>query len=140
MFAIKKDRISVKWIASIMIFAVMLISVMVIKMHRIDLVDIIPSYCILYQKYGFYCTGCGGTRACMALLRGHLIESLRYHPVILYTAGLVIYYFVMNVLNYVRQLNRKIVKPIHFYIMIAVILIQWIIKNMALLLFDYRIL
>lgn len=42
--------------------------------------------CVLDTFFGIYCPGCGGTRAVGALLHGHLILSLWYHPLVLYTA------------------------------------------------------
>lgn len=30
-----------------------------IKVFHISLIDLIPAHCILYEKYGLYCTGCG---------------------------------------------------------------------------------
>lgn len=35
--------------------------------------------CYFYQITGFYCLGCGGSRAVLALLHGNLIEALRYN-------------------------------------------------------------
>lgn len=45
--------------------------------------------CILYEFLGLYCPGCGGTRAVTALFHGKLLESLWYHPIVLY--GVIIY-------------------------------------------------
>ena len=33
---------------------------------------------------GLYCPGCGGTRSLHALLEGHPLRSLLYHPIVLY--------------------------------------------------------
>lgn len=42
--------------------------------------------CVLDTFFGFYCPGCGGTRALKALFQGKLLLSLWYHPLVLYTA------------------------------------------------------
>ena len=42
--------------------------------------------CVFYTVFGLYCPGCGGTRAIVALLHGNLLQSLWYHPVVLYVA------------------------------------------------------
>lgn len=41
--------------------------------------------CTLFHYFGIYCPGCGGTRAVITLLKGKLLQSLWYHPIVLYT-------------------------------------------------------
>lgn len=41
--------------------------------------------CVFASWLRIYCPGCGGTRAVEALLHGHLLESVWYHPLVLYT-------------------------------------------------------
>ncbi len=47
------------------------------------------SFCVIYRFTGFYCPGCGGTRAIEELLRGNLIASFLYHPLAAY--GILLY-------------------------------------------------
>lgn len=49
----------------------------------------IPSLspCIFQRLTGFYCPGCGGTRALLALFHGRLLRSLVYHPFVPYSVG-----------------------------------------------------
>ena len=122
-------KISIKNYLLFALFLCVVIATLLIKIYDIDLVKIIPAHCILYDNYGFYCTGCGGTRACMALIHGNYIESIRYYPAIIYLVGLFIYYFVMNIICLAKNMN----------ILIAIILIQWIVKNFLLIILNYRI-
>lgn len=46
--------------------------------------------CLFHLATGYYCPGCGGTRAIASLLHGQLFCSFLYHPVILYTAFLLL--------------------------------------------------
>ena len=112
-------KISIKNCLSFALFLCVVIVTLLIKLYDIDLVKIIPAHCILYENYEFYSTGCGGTRACMALIHGNYIESIRYYPAIIYLVVLFIYYFIMNIISPAKKMHKKIVKPIHFYISIA---------------------
>ena len=40
--------------------------------------------CMIHSMTGYYCPGCGGTRATYALLHGKIITSLYYHPIVVY--------------------------------------------------------
>lgn len=40
--------------------------------------------CLFYRATGIYCPGCGGTRAVKYLLEGKLLKSLWYHPLVGY--------------------------------------------------------
>lgn len=51
------------------------------------MIRILLSYlppCLLHATTGLYCPGCGGTRAFLALLDGHIIQSMYYHPLVVY--------------------------------------------------------
>ena len=45
-----------------------------------------PGPCLFLAMTGLYCPGCGGTRAVWYLLHGHLCLSFRFHPLVPYTA------------------------------------------------------
>ena len=51
----------------------------------------------------FYCPGCGGTRAVLALVKGNMIQSFLYHPIVVYTAGLLIWYGISHVLEWITK-------------------------------------
>lgn len=40
--------------------------------------------CLFHLLTGFYCPGCGGTRAIRLMLQGYWLQSLQYHPFVLY--------------------------------------------------------
>ncbi len=41
--------------------------------------------CPFHYLTGLYCPGCGGSRAVWFLLRGDILTSIRYHPLVFYT-------------------------------------------------------
>ena len=101
----------------------------------VPITKIYPYPCLLYSSMHFYCPGCGGTRAVEYLLKGHLIKSFIYHPVVPYTALLVICYIISHTLNIISKgkIKAMLFRPIYFYIMIAIILLQCIIKNLLII-------
>lgn len=44
--------------------------------------------CLFFQSTGYYCPGCGGTRAMLHLLKGDIVVSFIYHPIVLYAVGI----------------------------------------------------
>ncbi len=81
--------------------------------------------CIVRKLYGMYCPGCGGTRAVMAFFQGHLLESLYYHPIVMYTVVMVLYHLIF----------RKKPKVIYLYIALGIIVLNCIARNVLLLVF-----
>jgi hypothetical protein len=92
--------------------------------------------CLFHSATGYYCPGCGGTRAVYALLGGHPLLSFRYHPVVLYAAAVGGYFMLSQT---VERLSRHRVKvALHFravYLWAALflILLNTAVKNAALL-------
>lgn len=104
--------------------------IIVISVLDIPISQIIPT-CTFYAATGYYCPGCGGTRAVIALLQGNLIASWHYHPFVIYMA---IYYILYEISHTLDIITRGKVRglrfcPPYFYVGIALIIIQWIIKN-----------
>jgi hypothetical protein len=100
----------------------------------IHLIGNLSGHCVLYETTGYYCPGCGGTRAVDALLRGHWWKSLFFHPVVVYTTVILIVYSISHTLNIItrEKVPALMFKPGYFYVMIGIILLQWIIKNAIL--------
>jgi len=117
--------------ACLVILAVLGIAYVVLLMLDIPLTKIYPYPCRLYDLYGLYCPGCGGTRAVVYLLKAQFVKSFIYHPVVPYTALLVSAYVISHTLNIVTKgkVTAMRFREGYFYLMIAIILIQFIIKN-----------
>lgn len=88
--------------------------------------------CLILRLTGWYCPGCGGTRAFLALLKGDIPASLYYHPVVLYMAVFLTVLFVQQSLHY---LSRGRIRGFHYrgiygYIAVLLFLMNFIIKNL----------
>lgn len=96
--------------------------------------------CLFRFFTGLYCPGCGGTRAVKALLSGEIVKSLYFHPLVPYVAaaGAVEIGFwikgrlrpsAKNFPGFSYRLSRWAIGAL------AIVLINWIIKNGALIFF-----
>lgn len=91
--------------------------------------------CLFELLTGYYCPGCGGTRAAKFLLHGEIGKSFQYHPLVLYMAVVA----VVEIGSYV--LSRALKKPELFverydkflYIGIGIVAVNWIFKNYMLM-------
>lgn len=93
--------------------------------------------CTFYRVTGFPCPGCGGTRAFYYLFRGELFKSIEYHPVVLYgvlAGGHFMGLYFCRKHFHGKNAKKEIQIPIYFYLAIAVILTQWIVKILIILL------
>lgn len=69
------------------------------------------------------------------LLHGHFLQSFVYHPVVPYTGVLVFCYMLSHSLSILTKgkLKAMLFRPIYFYIMIGIILVNWIVKDALIL-------
>lgn len=95
--------------------------------------------CVFNRVTHLCCPGCGGTRSVRALLRGEILTSLYDYPPFLY--GLVVYVifmvrcFLAKHFGIAKSKDGAVIK--YIYIFIALIMIQWIVKLVAQICFDY---
>lgn len=94
------------------------------------------SPCVAYTYFGFYCPGCGGTRAFVSLLHGHFLQSLWYHPLVLYFA--VLYGSFMLSHTFARITRYRYFRGMRFhnwylYAALVILVVNWILKNILLL-------
>lgn len=94
--------------------------------------------CLFHSVTGIYCPGCGGTRACIALLRGNVRLSLHYHPVVLYAAVLYGWYMISNTIQYISRGKWKIgmaYRSFYAWIGVVILALHALWANAALLLY-----
>ena len=115
-------------------------------MHSIwqinSLMDLVETFrklpCVFRMFTGLYCPGCGGTRAVKALLRGQIGMSLYYHPFVLYLTVWIGFEVLVWLIHIIRRWSGKtdwwkerfLLRYRYWAIGgLAVILLNWIIKN-----------
>lgn len=97
--------------------------------------------CVFRDTVGFYCAGCGGTRAFYYLVHGRMVQSFLHNPFVLYV--MVVYsLFMINTFLYMHTEKIGIRKfPIVglIYIGVGVLIGQCIIRNILFLGFGLTI-
>jgi len=91
--------------------------------------------CWFNQITGLYCLSCGGTRAFGALLKGKLIQSVRYNPVVLYVFVCYVWFMASW---YIQKLSKNRIlcgmkfRVIYVYLGLVILIVQCIVKNILL--------
>lgn len=89
--------------------------------------------CPFYALTGFYCPGCGMTRAVAALARLELLKSACYHPAVLYFVLLYPCFLLYETVR--RRIGGRVFPVLPcIYGGIGLLFLQFIWKNAALLL------
>lgn len=99
--------------------------------------------CIFWELTGYYCPGCGGTRACAALFRGEIVRSFLCHPVVVYTAVVFAWYMISHTIEYLTRGRLAVgmrYRDLYLYLAAAIILIQWVARNLLKLVWGIDIL
>lgn len=87
--------------------------------------------CLLYQYFGVYCPGCGGSRAVKALLSGNVTASLFYHPFVPYAALVFGIFMFSQTLEFVSRGRIRGVRfhPWFLYVGLFIIAVNCLLKN-----------
>lgn len=106
-----------------------------VKIFHLDILSLFPP-CVMHLVTGFYCPGCGGTRAVNAMIHGHVLLSFFYHPFVLFTAVFGGWFMLSQSVD--RISRHRIPIGMHYrnvYLWITLILIfgNWFLKNGILL-------
>lgn len=89
--------------------------------------------CLFRKTTGFYCLGCGGTRAFNYLMHLHLLKSIYYHPFVPYTFFA---YFLYVINSFLYRHNKKCFAKLNpfvlLYVGLGVLSLNWIVRNILL--------
>ena len=123
------------YITGWIVIALITVLVMIVKINGIGILHKMPP-CTFNKVTGLYCPGCGGTRATIALFRGQIIRSFRFHPFVLYGSVVGGWFMISQTIQRISKDRIKIgmhFRPVYLWIALALIIINFLIKNMALL-------
>ena len=96
--------------------------------------------CLFHSITGYYCPGCGGTRAITVLMQGEVLRSLYYHPLVIYGAILYLWFMITNTIEIVSKRRWRIgLRYRQWYVNVGIVIlaINFIIKNVVLLIWHY---
>ena len=91
--------------------------------------------CMIHVTTGFYCPGCGGTRAVSALLAGHPLSATWYHPLVTYTVVIFGGFMLTQTLArlHIGGIKGWKFHEWHLYAAVAIMIGNFILKNILLL-------
>ena len=94
--------------------------------------------CMFHQITGFYCSGCGASRALRSILHFDFYQALRYNAIFTACLPLFAVYFTSLSASYIRfgkdRVSEKISMKI-IYIFVAAALVYGILRNIPALSF-----
>ena len=88
--------------------------------------------CMFYQITGFYCSGCGASRALRSVIHLDFYQALRYNAIFTFALPLIAVYFGALVLSYIRFGKDKISEKIPMkivWVIVAVAVLYGILRN-----------
>jgi len=92
-------------------------------------------FCVFHRMTGLECPGCGGLRATHQLLHGHIVTAFRYNPLVVTAAPIVL---LLAVRRWLRGPGRPLsprTAVVWTWVVFAVVLIFWILRNLPIELF-----
>ena len=118
------------FIAMLTSAVVIIFAIMMMYVWRVNLLTFFPG-CLFKEVTGYDCPGCGGTRAVVALLQGHTLESFCYHPIVPYTVTLQMAVIISGCLRkWTTYTHTFLLRPVHFYAFIVLLIANFFIKNL----------
>ena len=109
---------------------------LVIYIFGTQILELVPP-CAFHKITGFYCPGCGGTRAVFSLARGEIVRSFIFHPIVIYTLIVGGWFLISQSIQRISKNKICIamhISPIYIWLALIIVLGNFFIKN-ALLLF-----
>lgn len=103
------------------------------RMGVLPTIHIAP--CMIHAMTGYYCPGCGGTRATYALLHGKIITSLYYHPIVVYGAVVGGWFMISQTIERISHGKIHIAmhyRDLYLWLALVIAILNCLIKNLVL--------
>lgn len=119
-------------------------AIILLGMYKIGIISGLRMFpCMIHQLTGYYCPGCGGTRATYALLQGKIITSFYYHPIVVYAVAVGGWFMLSQTIE--RLSKGKICIGMHYrdlYLWLALVIavLNCLVKNLVLALTGWAML
>lgn len=108
-----------------------------------ELIGIFRIPCVFHAVTGLYCPGCGGTRAVGMLLRGEVVLSFFYHPIVVYGGIIYIWFMISHTIESLSCHRLRIgmqYRNLYLYLALILVIINIAVKDVALTAFHIDIL
>ncbi len=115
---------------ALFVFIGVFLSILQIRPEVIN--QIKPPPCLFHYLTGYYCPGCGGTRATAALLHGNLLASMRFHPIVVYAAAVYLAFMGSQTVERISCGRIRVGMRYHnryVWAALLIIMINFIMKN-----------
>lgn len=93
--------------------------------------------CFFHEVLHVYCPGCGGTRAVYELLDLKLWRSFIDHPLVPFTAAILLEYYIGEIITLIRHNGKRYyyLRVWFCYAALGIIIVNFILKNVLLIYF-----
>ena len=92
------------------------------------------SSCIMHNLLHIYCPLCGGTRAMIALVQGHVWQSLCYNPLSAYLSAGFLYFDIVAAVRIQKDHPTPLSIPTWYWIVgIVMAVLVFLVRNVALI-------
>ena len=123
------------YIAGWILMALFAMGAAVIHIKGKTILNYVPP-CMFHRVTGYYCPGCGGTRAVFTFFRGDIVRAFKFHPFVPYTFIIGGWFMLSQTIQRLSGDRIKIgmnFRIVYLWIALGIIALNWIIKNMFIL-------
>ena len=123
------------YIAGWILMALFAMGAAVIHIKGKTILNYVPP-CMFHRVTGYYCPGCGGTRAVFTFFRGDIVRAFKFHPFVPYNSIIGGWFMLSQTIQRLSGDRIKIgmnFRIVYLWIALGIIALNWIIKNMFIL-------